>query len=431
MTENVLLAGVTLAVLALIALGRYGAPTLVASTLVLTTALFPKEVSPYPLSTYGLAILGGALFLACCRLLRLRTVGGFLPFALFGAFGLAFFWFGGIETAPGLAYLILAGMAWVVGTSVRSGLKGNMRSARAFILVILGILIFQATVSVFQTLGFPIFAVAETTAELTEGRSSGTFPHPGTVGKAILCLMALVLPFTVSANKSVSKLATCSIVVGLLPVLLSLSRANIVGVAVLLVGWVILAPRKKARGLKIAIPVVLGTGAIVFMDQLVQRFGEDTEGGERERFLRVALDHIPDHLWEGVGPKNYVAYFGQFDSLTAEGWPVHNTFLLAIAELGVIGAVLLFGHWIVSFAVSIRGMLSRRSFSADCRAYIALGAAILPIALTGWGMLDGSILPLWFFTSAFLVPSKREMRPPAFLASGTAARLAEPRPKAA
>ena len=50
---------------------------------------------------------------------------------------------------------------------------------------------------------------------------------------------------------------------------------------------------------------------------------------------------IREHPWAGVGPNSYVAIAGASDPLTASGVPVHNVLLLSAAELGIIGALLL------------------------------------------------------------------------------------------
>lgn len=404
MTEIVILAVLVSAVLAFAVFRRYGAETVVAVGVVLSTCLLPIAFGRAPLSTYSVAVLLGLGVLITLRRVKALDIVQFFPFLVLGVFGVFFFWDGGIGPAQELAYFLIACLAWAVGASTRKAIRNSERRAKLLVIIISAVLALQALISGLQVAGIQLFATGELIAELTAGRSNGTFAHPGTLGKAMVCLLALLLPFTLSESRVVRRWALLAMPIGLIPLLLSISRANIVAAAVLLIVWIVFAPRKKTVALKTTAAAALGIAAILFLDQVLARFEADKQGGERSRFLNVALEHIPDHLWLGVGPNNYVNYFGQFDSLTAEGWPVHNTFLLAVAEVGVLGALLLFGPWLLSMLRAAFRMFSRHRGAVDYRAYIAFALSILPIALTGWGMLTESIMPLWFFVSAFLMP---------------------------
>ena len=129
--------------------------------------------------------------------------------------------------------------------------------------------------------------------------------------------------------------------------------------------------------------------AAISLPWLIKRFAADPGGGARSHVLRVAMDVIRDHPWVGVGPNDYVAAAGAFDRLTASGVPVHNIALLSAAELGVLGAVLL---WLPFAVVAVRaGSQTWRDRGADqaSRALVSALPGIVLIAMTGWGLLQG------------------------------------------
>jgi O-antigen ligase len=107
---------------------------------------------------------------------------------------------------------------------------------------------------------------------------------------------------------------------------------------------------------------------------------------------QVAERVIREHPWTGVGPNGYVAVAGRFDRLTATGVPVHNIFLLSAAELGIVSAVLL---WVPFVAVTIRAVRQvwrTRGTGSEVGARVIVSAlpGFVLIAVTGWGLLEGS-----------------------------------------
>ena len=83
---------------------------------------------------------------------------------------------------------------------------------------------------------------------------------------------------------------------------------------------------------------------------------------------------------------------GPTDPLTALGWPVHNSFILAAVELGLLGALLFFLPVIWSILRAIKLSVGRSPGKGESRLLLSTAPGLLIIGLTGWGLLADSIL---------------------------------------
>lgn len=160
------------------------------------------------------------------------------------------------------------------------------------------------------------------------------------------------------------------------------------------------------RGSRFAFVLVLALTGSLSLDSIISRFQADAQGGERSHLLSVALAHIGDNLWFGVGPGNYIEYFGRYDALTSQGWPVHNVFVFVAAEFGLVGAVLMFGPMLFATVRAVRVYVHTKGEGAPrAVALISLSAAIVIVGMTGWGLASGSIMYLWFFGFGYIYAS--------------------------
>ncbi|RYE41943.1 MAG: O-antigen ligase domain-containing protein [Hyphomicrobiales bacterium] len=323
-------------------------------------------------------------------------------FLFFMTAGMALWWNANSEQWAGYWQYALVPLGWLAGTAFGSATDSNGRSGQTlagWIAFLVGV---QLSVSLFQFLGFPVFTPDAFTAEVVGARVNGTLSHPTTLGKILLLAIVLVLPLTRSTNARTRWLANASIIGSLPLFVLSGGRANLLAVGILLVTWVIMLPRDQAITLRKMIAPALFVGAVSSLGMLRRRFQEDPFGENRIHFMQVAFGQIVRRPLAGTGPNAYVSTAGQYDALTAEGWPVHNTPLLAVGELGIVGAVILFTP-IVLVTVHAWRVKNRHDMSGTyAKAYLASTPGIFIIAMTGWGMLNGEVLGFWFFVAAFV-----------------------------
>lgn len=351
------------------------------------------------LMTYTVAI---AVIAALGAFLSKRSKAGLLvvPLVIFLAFNYTLVWEHTGEIQAGMIHFFTAAAAWVAGLVAASSVEKNGKTGRTFTLWILATVVLQLAISMLQVAGVPLFPTNATTSELVGSRVNGSFGHPTTLGKVLLLFQMVCLPFTRSTWRSTRWSAWAAVVAAFPMLILSGGRANFFSAIVMVLLWTLLLPRGRALASKLAIPLAVAAAGFASAGVWVARFEEDPEGSTRQHFNQVALALIPDHPLAGTGPNTYITAAGPTDMLTAQGWPVHNSALLAAVEIGVLGAILLFLPLLVSMVVA----WGKRRDDSDpgdfSRAYVAAIPGIALVALTGWGMMSDS-LPLWMFFAAF------------------------------
>lgn len=335
----------------------------------------------------------------------------FLPFLAFVAIAFLTSWRGSGTTVANVLPLVTAVLAWVVGRVAGSGVT-RVRAVVARVSLdevvaaaIIVAIVVQLIVAGDQMLfGVEQQSAPDSKAALESGRASGTFGHPGNLGKVIVLLVVMLLPILASERSRARKRAVIALALAFVPIGLSASRSNFLALIFVTLAWALLAPRARGISLRFALPLLAVIISIPFIDTIVERFSEDPAGGARDHFMSVALAHIGDNLWVGVGPGGYIDYFGRFDALTAAGWPVHNVFVLYTAELGLLGALALFIPLIIlplARAIVLFSAAETRQ-RAGARATLVLIGVVVMMGVTGWGLGYGSVLLLWFAASGFI-----------------------------
>jgi O-antigen ligase len=238
-----------------------------------------------------------------------------------------------------------------------------------------------------------------------EGRMVGLYVHPGIVGKTIFLLFCFLLPLTSSANAATRRLAYTALTLGSVTILLTLSRANAVALTAAVVIWVIFTGRATSIVNRLAI--VGGVAAIIVVSTnaaqgLQDREAQDPNGGYRDPIFAVGMNQIQSQPLTGTGPNYYLQAVSQYDHYAAEGWPLHNTFLLAIAELGIPLAIVFFSPLLMAIGSAAKRTVQTKKLDPTSVALLAVLPGVITIGWTGWGLLSSESVPLWFMGFGFL-----------------------------
>ncbi|WP_206452635.1 MULTISPECIES: O-antigen ligase family protein [Micrococcus] len=381
--------------------------------IVIACAVFPRQVwsggetsNPLPdiapgnlqITTYVLAVATAAVIVPLQRT-RLRIA---FPHAVFFVALVILtitlwgnrphHWSGVLVVAAGLG-------AWAVGRSHVLSVDSRSGSAHLILVTTAVILTMQMLLTIAQIAGVDqptwLTGINERTRSIEEsGRGVGTLGHPANLSKLSVLFTFISLPFMVSPAARMRRLALTNVALAFAVAGLTVSRANIFAVVVLVGLWVLLAPRMLRLRTRFFILTAGVLAALSFYEDIVRRFLEDPEGGERQNLERAVWEQFALTPFTGTGVNSYIAVVGQWDPWTATGYPVHNTFLLAAAEFGIPAAILLFTPLALLWLRAILNILVSRRLPWSLSTVFSIPAT-LAVTLTGWGMLSGGYLTLW------------------------------------
>ncbi|MEK7389340.1 MAG: O-antigen ligase family protein [Elusimicrobiota bacterium] len=207
-----------------------------------------------------------------------------------------------------------------------------------------------------SNLGLAYFGEATASMESMIGvervfRAGGTLGHPNHFAYCLDLLIPLFLSMSFSSSLSRRQRAffTAALAAALLCLYMTLSRGGLVGTGVALA---IAAPLILHRNMRLgrfsvrtgALVLVLLVAACAAAPLIYQRFSQSDAGAFRARIdqWQVATNIISAHPWVGIGLNNYRNVAPSYDDTashiaTVFTYPVHNVYLLAWAETGVVG----------------------------------------------------------------------------------------------
>lgn len=350
------------------------------------------------LATYSVAVLAMAYAIAL-RLL-FRPEGRHLPLVtialfLFMGIDLAVVWSGTSEQWAGVLQLGIGYCGWFVGAHLGPRIVASPRSVRQVAFGICAIVAIEAMVCILQRAGLSINSMPAQTAALMGERTNGTLNHPDNLGKVMVILVVLALALLASDDRRTRIVLWVSIVLSVIPLALSEGRANLLAVVMAVVVWAVLSPQRRPLSVRVGVPIAVVIAVLPFLGTFVDRFRADPEGGPRAGLAQVAMEQIGMRPW-GTGPNSYVSVVSAYDSVTASGYPVHNTFLLTAAELGIAGAVFFWLPCVVLVLLCIRSRKAPGYPGSFALAVLAALPGLYIVNMTGWAMLRGSLLPLFF-----------------------------------
>ena len=350
------------------------------------------------------------VFGLCCLLLRRRlprAAATFAPFLVFTTIAMVFLWPGESFQWAGWQSFVLGFVAVACGAHAGRAVTLDPDRAHAFLRVVTALVLVELLVSVLQLAGYHLFPVDVHSAQFVVGRANGTTDHPNTLGKFMQLLLICALPQTRSPQLRTRHLAALFVILALLTTVLTGGRAVTLGVVVTVTLWYALFYRTQALSRRVTVPLAALACSLPFLGSVVARFKES--GGSRTRLSEVATHFvIPDHLWLGVGPNSYLHYVSLHNLNFGSDLPVHDSFLLSLAELGVPLFALLWGGVLLSLLLAWRRRSVEGLAGDGARALIAGVPGLLVIALTGWGLIAGGVFVVFMFTIGFCLPERRD-----------------------
>lgn len=370
------------------------------------------------LTTSGAVIAGLVLWFYFDR--RIGAVGGRLLIPVLAYLGLALIvvWSGTtLQYAGGLALLTGVG-GWYVGAKTAQQLVASETFPRLLMAMVFLVVVFESLISVLQEAGASLFVPTIVDDDTVVGRANGTFDHPASLGKMIVLLCIVALPFTFSPDSKARFLSRASIAASTIPLALSAGRANVLCFVLLIALWLIVSAVRGRMRIKLTASWIAATPIFVLIasvgySRISERNESDPLGGGRSRFLEVAMSHLESIWLFGVGPNSYVSYFGKFDRLTGVGWPVHNAPLLLLTEVGAVGLALLAIPFIYGTVRALRQLRGRETSNDAAAAWVCSLIALYPVATTGWGLVNEWTFPALMWTFGFLFQTMNGMqRPP-------------------
>lgn len=232
-------------------------------------------------------------------------------------------------------------------------------------------------------------------------RAGGPIGDPGDFGFMLATTIPLAIYRLSAAPGSRRLIAGAAVPLMFAAVLMSFSRAALVGLAVA-GAWAIMTRRLAVRWGVAALACLLlsGTAAYLVQPELVQTTFEMKENvaeqnvESRLRLWRVAIQQFQTSPGVGVGPGNFEPRYVEFEFPEyIEAQTTHNAYLHVLAELGVAGLAVFVAFLVVSW----RSLRQRRPDDPDADRFLTALAAGFVVALVGaLFMTQQFYSPMWF-----------------------------------
>jgi len=238
-------------------------------------------------------------------------------------------------------------------------------------------------------------------------RAYGSFDHPNILGALMAIAIILIMVASQYYESNLSRfLLFASVGLWSLTALVSWSRTAWLAI---LFGWLIslmLIGRKDRHRRQFLVVFLLGLllwSGLWFWP--FKDLGRSRVSGEprleqkslveRKESYGEALRIIREHLWLGVGLGNYTGFLSRQNETIGPAWnyqPVHNSFLLIISEIGLLGFV-----WLAVGLVMLLRSASKRS-----EIIWPLGVSFIWLLLMDhwWWSLHSGIVYFWLVISS-------------------------------
>ena len=286
-------------------------------------------------------------------------------------------------------------------------LAGNVRDIGQVRLIVGALIVTVAVQSLLafaqaatgSSLGLEFFGGAEVIMMESYGtgivpRASGTLGHPN----SLAIYLELVLPLTLgaallTASRIRKWLTAVTFLLGAAALVLTLSRGGILAGAAMLVVFLFVWGKRAGKLALVSSIMVAAFATVVALLTVIdnpvkRRFVEDRyeTAFVRVPLLQVAGRMIEHNYWLGVGLNNYSLTAERYD-FTPERisvqWPapVHNLYLLVLAETGIFALLALIAFFI---GLLLKGIKAARAPDLERATYaIALTAGVASLLIHG------------------------------------------------
>lgn len=366
----------------------------------------PPRTNTTDISTQAPSLtLVGLLAIGLFMLVRLGHVSPRLKKAGFGpawpilAYLITFYlfvWERTPDVRAGVLSILISIICWWLGQQVGMSWQDSEEEQLALVRGLALFLVCELILTLYQSVNN--VGVAD--------RMMGSYTHPAWLGKYVLLAMPFLLPMLVKSSMRVMRLSAIGLVSGVAATGLTLSRANLVSQVGAVLVWVLLVRGDEQdtrwRSMRPRILIAMGLAVLPIIGALVARFEADPEGGDRSALWDAGISIINKDLWTGTGPNNYVNLGRSIsDFVDYSGTPIHNLFMLLVAELGVAGMVVMLLPWAASTFQAIRSVSRNGALRLYSLAFLISTAAIVFTATTGWGFLQEPTIDILFLWIGF------------------------------
>ena len=269
-------------------------------------------------------------------------------------------------------------------------------------------------------LGVPTQLTSRTTDTSALGRPFGTIIHPVFMGAAMGALGLLSFAFGLTLRRSLTKVTALAITAAcVLCLYLSHTRAALVAFVIVMLGMIVVALAHQHLSWRTVgrVTLALLIGAAVFFPQLEARFEENFGTGHfneevtsRYQLNDLAGHMIADHPALGVGLNNFEVVMPPYENhgIIFINNPVHNLYLLYLAETGIVGLAGLLFVGIAMYNVALRLARSRDRLLGGVGLGVAAAMAFLFIEeLLGFSLRQDQPLALYWIFAGLAVACYR------------------------
>jgi len=233
-----------------------------------------------------------------------------------------------------------------------------------------------------ETLGVPVVQLEN----LRWLRSFGTLPHPNILAGFLVIGLILIIGLIASLKqKKLQKILRLIFVINFIGLLTTLSRAAIITLVVSIIVFAFISRKDKILNktvtkFSLIVFFILIIFTVSFPELILTRtLGnnrvENISNVTRVEQYKEAGSILKDNWLIGVGLGNYTTHLYNQDS-TKSAWdyqPVHNTYLLIFAELGIVGlaAGLFFIGYLLFYLFKSENWSTERLTGLACLAGLA------------------------------------------------------------